>query len=196
MKIINTFTVKQKTIYFILIFGFIVLLLLYLRNKDLFIETNNIKKLDVSRYENMKNNILGKDILSLSQILPIQKGIINKYYFIYLYMSSGCGNCIKKGFDLVNRIDSTFGKAFVKVICAGNGDVSSGKLYYDYNKFIYIDEKELIRKELKYIYTPVFLILDEHFKISFARFFTTYDDGNIINNLIDTVKVKYQKITY
>ena len=125
MKIVKINPSLQKISSLILgILGIIVLFYFcFLRGKTLYNETYNIKRIDDSRYEDMRQTILGKYISSLSQIILIQNKITNTNYFIYLYSTSGCGNCIKKGFGLVHKIDSTLGKTFVKVICEGCGNV-------------------------------------------------------------------------
>ena len=196
MKIVKINPSLKKISSLILgILGIIVLFYFcFLRGKTLYNETYNIKRIDDSRYEDMRQTILGKYISSLSQIILIQNKITNTNYFIYLYSTSGCGNCIKKGFGLVHKIDSTLGKTFVKVICEGCGKVTNNKLYYNYNEYVYADEKKLICQELKYIHTPVFLILNKHYKILFAHFFTPSDNNVLINKLMDSIRAKYHTI--
>ena len=69
--------------------------------------------------------------------------------------------------------------------------VTNNKLYFNYNEYVYADEKKLICQELKYIQTPVLLILNKHYKILFAHFFTTSDNNDLRNKLMDSIRTKY-----
>ena len=170
-----------------------VFFILFTKKYDL--KTNNVQRIDINKYISIENSLIGKHILSLSKLLQFQKRISNSNQFIYLYTSSGCGNCIKNGFNFVKELDSLYGKHLVNVICESDGDISTDMLYFNYKEFITVDAKALIRQELNYVYTPVFLALDKDNKIVFAHIFTTYDDSSTLTRTFDYIKEMIKKNT-
>jgi hypothetical protein len=87
---------------------------------------------------------------------------------ILIYDETDCDDCIKKGFVIMNKLDTLkVANTFVITTTLNPG---RHQLLYDYHKYVYVDKQDLIRKELKYITTPVLLLLDEHKQILHALF--------------------------
>lgn len=59
------------------------------------------------------------------------------------------------------------------------GDPSSYQKRNHYYDYIYIDQKDLIRKEMKYIQTPIILLLDSLNCVKDYIFPNASDDGKV-----------------
>lgn len=104
---------------------------------------------------------IGKTINSVDSILP--SGIFgNKVLFLFNFHD--CDPCVDAGFHTMKKIDETNGNPCVyPIVSMANPAVYQMRNeYYDY---IYSDDKDLIRKELKFIPTPVMLLMDSENKI-------------------------------
>lgn len=112
-----------------------------------------------------KDILLHKKCLSISQILIDDSiKINNNDNIIYLYHGLDCYLCIKRGFEIASRIDSISHrqKVFIVGIATNIGQEQSSFRYYNY---IYKDNSDLIRKELKYLPTPIMLLINSDKKI-------------------------------
>lgn len=98
--------------------------------------------------------LIGRKITSVDSI------VIDKQYRAFLLFNYyDCGNCVDLGFSIAKKIDSLYGEKTVAVIST----MGSPSLYQKrnvYYEYIYADSKDLIRKELKYVPTPIMLLLD------------------------------------
>ena len=74
----------------------------------------------------------------------------------YTIMSKN--ECLKESFNYVRDIKSN-NKIEVCVI-ASESNIGADKIHYDYDGVIWFDAKDEIRKEVNYILTPAFLMLD------------------------------------
>lgn len=98
------------------------------------------------------------------------------YFYLNYY---DCGSCIDSGFSITKKIDSLYSDNKV-IIISTMGSPSSFQQRNKYYEYIYIDSKDLIRKELKYVPTPIMLILDSSNCIKDYIFPNTSDDGEIV----------------
>ncbi|HRK53807.1 MAG TPA: hypothetical protein PK185_07825 [Cyclobacteriaceae bacterium] len=78
---------------------------------------------------------------------------------ILMYTGYDCQSCIDSGFKIVNYIDS-LKKSEYFLIAEIQSNKGKDQLRYDYSNYIYTDKDDLIRKQLKYLKTPVILFLD------------------------------------
>lgn len=92
---------------------------------------------------------------------------------LYVFNFYDCPSCIDNGFAAVKQIDSVAGDGTVKVIASMFQEVTSTQRQNQYRNYIYIDEKDRIRKELNYAPTPMLLIIDDSCKIEDAFIFDT-----------------------
>jgi hypothetical protein len=130
-------------------------------------DTINSEKL-IEIYNNIREKTIGKKISSWKKIKEDYKRKGN--ILIYYYNGYDCISCVEKGFLLTKEIDNKYGVYTVNVV-ASNSNISREQLKYNYFEYIYNDSSELIRQELKYIPTPVMLILDENLIVKDVCFF-------------------------
>ncbi|MDE5417929.1 hypothetical protein L3049_07905 [Labilibaculum sp. DW002] len=140
---------------------------------------NNTTDKTLSKYDIMLKaqieEIKNKEVKSLISILDSTTKISNKT--IFLYNGFDCQTCIDIGFEISKMIDSVLNKQVVYIIST-SANVGQDQLKNNYKKYVYIDEKDVIRKELKFIYTPVFLSFDFENKIKNV-FFPNYKNRNL-----------------
>ena len=103
----------------------------------------------------------GKTLHSVDSILGSDE---KKNRILYVFNYYDCDDCIKKGFKAVEYLDKNR-KESVSVIVSMFQEITSTQRRSGYRGYIYKDEKDLIRKELKYAPTPMMLILDEENRI-------------------------------
>lgn len=108
---------------------------------------------------NDEYHLIDKQIKSIDSVLP--KGS-NGIIFLFNYYD--CGSCVDSGFVITKKIDSIYPSQKVFIIST-MGDPQYYQKRNRYNDYIYMDSKDLIRKELKYIQTPIILSLDSTNKI-------------------------------
>jgi len=85
--------------------------------------------------------------------------LICKAIIIYLYHQYDCITCLEAGFEITKEIDAKFPYQKVYVISLGS-NTSFEQSTFKYYNYIYQDSQDFIRKELKYIPTPVMLYID------------------------------------
>lgn len=103
----------------------------------------------------------GKRVSSIDSVIDQRKG----KNLIYLFNYFDCQTCIKEGFLSVKQLNDSLGTDYVQVISSRSIEVTSAQRLYHYRGYIYMDEKDRIRKELKYAPTPMLLILDDSCQI-------------------------------
>ncbi len=89
----------------------------------------------------------------------IGDSINNVNHVIFLYNGFDCITCIDKGYELAKKIDSIVQKQTVQIIST-SANIGADQLRNEYMHFVHNDEHDLIRRELKYLYTPVLLSFD------------------------------------
>lgn len=98
---------------------------------------------------------------------------------IFLFNYYDCGSCIDLGFSITKKIDSLYRNNKVAIIST-MGSPSSFQKRNKYYEYIYLDSKDLIRKELKYVPTPIMLLLDSSNCIKDYIFPNTSDDREVV----------------
>lgn len=97
----------------------------------------------------------GKKVSSIDSIL-IDKKCSN---VVFLFNYYDCSSCVDLGFSITKRIDSLYKRKKVMVVST-MGNPSSYQKRNGYYEYVYSDAKDLIRKELKYVPTPILFSLD------------------------------------
>ncbi len=143
----------------------------------------------INRLKKQMSFIKGRKINSLSKIVGDTLTTSNKVFF--LYNGFDCETCIDIGYEIGKKIDSINQGKLVSII-SSSANIGRDQLKNDYKNFVFNDEKDLIRKELKFIYTPVFIILNKNSKIK-DMFFPNYvrnkkEEENFIKECIENVK--------
>lgn len=115
----------------------------------------------------------GMYVTSLDSIL---QGKDRNADIVFLYNFYDCGSCVDSGFQLVKRIDEFYKNKSVPIISS----MGSPTLYQSRNqyfKFVYSDINDLIRKELKYVQTPIMIRVDSN-RIILDYLFPNVSDEN------------------
>jgi hypothetical protein len=116
----------------------------------------------------MKKNLIGSKIDYLRTILEDDMPDDTTPYLLMVYTGYDCNTCIEKSFKIIKYINDFYPEITLFPI-GSNTNFNQEYTIYEYDGFIYSDDKEQIRKSLKYLYTPVFLhiknnvILDVYF---------------------------------
>lgn len=119
--------------------------------------------------------IMNQKIESLVSILDSTGEISNKT--VFLYNGFDCVTCIDIGYEMTKKIDSALNFQGVYIISTSS-NVGNDQLRNNYENYVYVDENDMIRKELKFIYTPVFLSFDINEKVDNV-FFPVSNNRNI-----------------
>ena len=105
-------------------------------------------------------NLIGKRVTSIDSIVS------NKTCrFIFLFNYYDCGSCIDLGFSITKKIDSLYRNNKVAIIST-MGSPSSFQKRNKYYEYIYLDSKDLIRKELKYVIS--YLIMNMKIRLLYS----------------------------
>jgi hypothetical protein len=141
-------------------------------NENLLVEKMRKLYLIGKKYE-------GGKIKSLQAILGDSIYHANKQLIIFLYNGFDCNTCIIKGLKEALVIDSLLKKNDNKVMVIGaNTDFGNDQMNSGYHKYIFDDKRELIRKELKFLYTPIFIQLNKK-KIIKNIYYPFPEDDNL-----------------
>ncbi len=144
----------------------------------------------IERFQKIRMNMIGKEIHALKSIFGDSLYVREKKMVVLLYTGFDCGSCIDKGINIAQKIDSTFNRQYVFVI-GSNADFGNLQFRAGYENFIYNDAKELIRKELKFIYTPVFLALNERKYVTDVYFPQTSGDESQMQKFLENLGVPH-----
>jgi hypothetical protein len=150
---------------------FIILLLVSCLNKKQDKKINNFHKAD--RTESQKAMIIGKQLKSLNEI--VGDSIALKDRVIFIYNGFDCETCIDIGYAIIKKIDS-LSQVQMAYVIATSTNVGRDQERNSYYNYVYFDEHDVIRRELKYILTPVIIRLDTLNKIKNVYFPTPNRD--------------------
>lgn len=146
-----------------------------------FFENNSYENELRSKYNAAEKFLLFKKIKSVKKILPDSLFSKKNYLCIMIYTGFDCGSCVEKAYVLAEEIDSLYLNNSVFII-GSKTNFGRDQLLYNYNKFVFNDSQENIRQELKFIYSPVLLLIDSIYSIKAVYF-----------PLIDEIKLKKEK---
>ncbi len=132
----------------------------------------------VKKKEKKKKNILktieGKELFSIKNIIGDSILLLNKHNVILYYNGADCFTCIERSFQLLNELEK---QLRINILVVGaNSNFSNEQINFDYYDFIYYDEKEQIRRELRFVPTPVMFVIDVDYIIEKACF-PHYSEG-------------------
>jgi hypothetical protein len=132
-------------------------------NKDNSIEKNKKIETEHDILKEQSSMLKNKKIKFLRKV--VGDTTITSNRILFLYNGYDCETCIDRGYEMVKKIDSTMNKQSVFIISTSS-NIGRDQLKNSYKNFIYNDEHDIIRKELKYIYTPVLIYLNSDNKIN------------------------------
>jgi len=128
--------------------------------------------------------LIGKEVHVVDSIIYDRK---TKKSVVFLFNYYDCETCVDAGFCIVKKIDELSKRR----MCYPIGSMLNPSSYQQRNKYyeyIYMDDKDLIRKELKYIPTPVLLLIDGDNLIQDALFPTDTLGGSYKEFLLSCLR--------
>lgn len=138
-------------------------------------DKDTMKEVSLKKRLLMENQLRSKNLKILDRLIPATDLKENNDKIILLYTGFDCSTCVKKAFELVKKIQDTYSRTNVFII-ASNTNIGHDQLANQYYDFIYFDKNEEIRRYLKFIYTPVFLSVDNNFDIKDVYFPNVFDE--------------------
>lgn len=102
-------------------------------------------------------NLKGQRVTSIDSVTSNNTNKMCRIIFLFNYYD--CSSCIDLGFSITNKIDSLYKKKIVTVIST-MGNPTFYQKRNAYHEYVYSDSEDLIRKELKYVPTPILILLD------------------------------------
>lgn len=114
------------------------------------------------QYETMIRDFLaGKRIASLAEVMAPDK-VPQGNSVLLVYHGMDCGSCMDEGFKTLVRLKKT---GVGCVVVAVDANISEAQQRYGYYDYIYSDREDRLRRELKYVNTPILLLLDDSLRI-------------------------------
>lgn len=123
------------------------------------------------KLKSQKEFLLGKKITCLNKILG--DTMVTARRVVFLYNGFDCRTCIDIGYEVSKTIDS-LAQTQIFYIISTSANISADQLRNEYKNFVYNDEHDLVRSELRYVYTPVLLFLDSTNRID-AIYYPNYN---------------------
>lgn len=161
---------------FLLFFCVVILACTNPKRKDVAVSSDD-------RYNKIKKEFCGKKLESIKSIIPDSLFGLSKYKKLFVYTGQDCQSCVDAGFRVVEKIDSAFAeRQFFVVSC--NSNINFDQQRNLYMNFVYSDDNEIIRKELKFIYTPILLLLNSDNEIVDLYFPKTNTDVSVMADVI------------
>jgi len=139
----------------------------------------------VTKEEKFHDRFVNKKLLSINMILFDGKETLENK-IILIYTGYDCQSCIDKGYLILKILHSQNSNQKIFVI-SSNTNISRDQARNNYYDFVYNDEKESLRKELKFIYTPIILVLDKDNCILHINFPDTNSDEQEIVDQINQI---------
>ena len=118
--------------------------------------------------EKIRSSLIGRSCSTVNLVIPTEElHEQTEAQIVLLYNGYDCDKCIEDGFSIAKYIDAHFSRqrVFIVSIMANTG---FDQLRFDYSHYIFTDDSDVIRKELKYVPTPVMLQIDTSWYISDA----------------------------
>lgn len=170
------FTAGKLIIVIFLVITIIIALVFFNKQRVSGYENDNLnyEQFILEKTNKMKELLINHKITGIDKI--IGRNIRKDFRTIFLYSGNDCGKCISKGFQIIKYIDSLYNDPPLYVI-SSNSNISADMINYDYSNFIYLDKNGLIRTELKFLYTPVFLVINREDIIKDIHFILPLKDS-------------------
>ena len=99
--------------------------------------------------------LMDKTVSSADSIIDYHPEV----YGLYLFTGQDCNSCVNAGFYVSKKIDSLCGQRTVYAV-ASAANLSMYQRENEYYEYVYTDDGNKIRKELKYLPTPVLLLME------------------------------------
>ena len=143
----------------------------------------SIEETIASTEEKLQDRFINKKLESVNTILFDGKAVEDKK-IILIYTGFDCQSCVDKGYLILKDLQSQNEKLKIYVV-ATNANIGGDQERNEFYDYIYNDKQELIRMEMKFIYTPVILVLDNDNRIIHLNFpKTNSNEKEIVEEII------------
>lgn len=140
--------------------------------------------------KNQHRNIVSDELIAetiLGKRIPIIDSLyqdnLGKRYLVLLCSPYDCKPCLDKAFNILNQINNA-NISNMKWVVSVLDEPSSIQRQYNYLDYIMFDSDDVIRKALKFIPTPIFLIADIDNKVLICHSPTQQDNSYEISNFL------------
>jgi len=121
-----------------------------------------------STEEKLHDRFINKKLESINEILSDRNTIDDKKILL-IYTGFDCQSCVDKGYLILKSIKSQDDNQKIFIIST-NANIGGDQERNEFYDFVFNDKQELIRTELKFIYTPVIIVLDKENRIVYLDF--------------------------
>lgn len=168
---------KKYKYYIGAIFAFVLIVYLItshnsnIKNIALIAETeNNILDYKINRNIEMSKSLINKKIKGIGEIVDSLE-FKDSEAIVLLYNGYDCSSCIEAGFTMIKRLNSPYNLYVVAI----QTNPSIHQKRYEYFDYIYLDDGDILRQELKFVPTPLMLVIDSTYKVKDAIAIDTFN---------------------
>lgn len=115
------------------------------------------------KYKEIKFTLINKKIESIRKILKIDINELESPIIVMVYNGFDCESCIKKAIEYLINVKRVEEKEFY--IIASNTSANSDQVKFNLENYIFYDSTDSIRRELKFIPTPIILFLNKKYEV-------------------------------
>ncbi len=153
--------------------------------------TKQFKKRKSQKIERYEKRLINKRIKGFEKIIENYKIKKFRYYIFYIYRKNDCGTCIKKGLQLIHKLDT-----FVKdtnnifIVSLDSNNLINNTFNQRYKKII--GKKFFTNNDLNLLQTPLLVLINgTNFKIIDVYFsFINLNNKKSKSQFIDKIKDK------
>ena len=131
-----------------------------------------------TKEEKLKDRFINKKIESINTIISDGKDS-NETKIILIYTGFDCQSCVDKGYHILKTLRSQDVSKKILVI-SSNTNIGRDQERNEFYDFVYNDDKELVRHELKFLITPIILVLNNDNRILHINFPETNSNEKIL----------------
>lgn len=143
---------------------------------------SNAIEYQINKSIEMSKSLVNKQLNGIAGVVDSLEFSDNEA-IVLLYSGYDCSSCIDAGFGMIKRLNNP--DNLYVVALQTNPAVQQQK--YEYFKYIYLDDEDILRQELKFVPTPIMLLIDSTYKIKDAIAIDTYN-GVEQNKFVKRVK--------
>lgn len=168
---------KKYKYYAIAVGAFLLLLYIFIpqssnSNNALLLNAteDNAMEYKIKRNLEISKSVINKECKSVAKIVDSLE-FIDKHAIILLYNGYDCSSCIESGFMMIRRLNSPENL----YVIATQTNPSIHQKMYEYFDYVYLDDDDILREELKFVPTPLMLVIDSTYKIIDAIAIDTFN---------------------
>lgn len=134
-----------------------------------------------TRYDDMLNSLLGRDVSFVDSLLGL-KGVENPQVILICSVYD-CGTCLNSAFAELKLLGGRLDSLSIQVVGVLS-DPTPLQTRFEYYDYIAYDIDDVIRRHLKYIPTPTFIVIDQNRQIRYLYRPTAEDNPESVAKLL------------